>query len=242
MARRRPVTLDGRDDVSRGNSRWGAIPLAGWIAAAMLCATSAGAATIDSFTYTQQGWSSVFGQDETGLELTGAFTGVVGPGGYIELGDLTAFSATLGIPGGTPHPLLLGDLAFFSFGTTSGPTTLSFAAEFDGNWTCMGLASTYFPGCNPDGSNPAEILGVFNTQRIPVLISDEAPAVTLVSSVDTTPPTGPVDPAPIPEPAAWATMLLGLIAIGGAMRVSRRRRGLASAYDRISPLVAVGAK
>ena len=106
---------------------------------AVLAAVQPGwATTVDTFDFTQTGWSVFFPgtgtfPDSTGL-LSGSFTGAVEPNGFIEQGDLTAFSAVFTPADPTPFtPLALNQLTLFSFDTAGGASSLDFAGSASDN-------------------------------------------------------------------------------------------------------------
>jgi hypothetical protein len=142
----------------------------------------------------------------------------------MSLADLSAFSASLTITtaGGILDvvPQDLTELSLFSFTTGGGASTLLFvpiAASDATSGTCVGTAATLSPVCNPQGANPFGTFGDYFEHGNPALFTSAAPVVTLVSSVTT-----PDTPAGVPEPAAWAMMILGLGAAGVALRRGRR--------------------
>ena len=196
------------------------------LAAAILVGGTAQAATVNTYSFTQDGWYSPF---PVGATLSGTFTGTVGSTGIMSLADLSAFSASLTITtvGGIVDvlPQDLTELGLFSFTTWGGPSTLFFTpigAPGATSGTCVGTAATLSPVCNPEGGNPFGTLGDYIEHGSPVLFTSVAPVVTLVSSVTTSD-----TPAGVPEPAAWAMMILGLGAAGVALR--RGKRPLAAA-------------
>jgi hypothetical protein len=196
------------------------------LAAAILVGGTAQAATVNTYSFTQDGWYSPF---RVGATLSGTFTGAVGSTGIMSLADLSAFSASLTITtvGGIVNvlPQDLTELGLFSFTTWGGPISLFFTpitAPGATSGTCVGTAATLSPVCNPQGGNPFGTLGDYIEHGSPILFTSAAPVVTLVSSVTTSD-----TPAGVPEPAAWAMMILGLGAAGVALR--RGRRPLAAA-------------
>lgn len=196
------------------------------LAAAIIVGGTAQAATVNTYSFTQDGWYSPF---PVGATLSGTFTGAVGSTGIMSLADLSAFSASLTITtvGGIVDviPQDLTELGLFSFTTWGGPITLFFSpitAPGATSGTCVGTAATLSPVCNPQGGNPFGTWGDYIEHGSPILFTSAAPVVTLVSSVTTSD-----TPAGVPEPAAWAMMILGLGAAGVALR--RGRRPLAAA-------------
>lgn len=189
-------------------------------------AASAQAAVIDTFDFTQAGWvfdagihDGVLVPDvpDPGGILTGSFSGTVEPSGLIELGDLTAFSVAYsdtGFPAGHVS-LALGDLKLFSYNTLGGPSSLDIDAG-SGNRTCVGAAVPFSSDCTfgfafayPPGINGA-VFEVPSFFTIPNFITAQQPAITLVSSVTTTPH--------IPEPSSislFASFIAGMLGLAG---------------------------
>jgi hypothetical protein len=190
------------------------------LAAAILVGGTAQAATVNTYSFTQGGWYSPF---PVGATLSGTFTGTVGSTGIMSLADLSAFSASLTITSldGIVDVMQqdLTELGLFSFTPLGGATTLLFTpiTAPGTSGTCVGAAATLSPVCNPQGVNPLGTFGDYIVEGTPVLFTSAAPVVTLVSSVTTS-----ETPAGVPEPAAWAMMILGLGAAGVALRRGRR--------------------
>ncbi len=156
-------------------------------AALALPASQAGA--IDTFTFSQVGWTSVIlnaptmstaGASDPGAILTGSFTGTVESNGLIELGDLTSFSAfyqdsAAGQSFVAASPLAL-DL--FSYNINGGNSSLDFAVEGGSGVSeaCAGAAASLDPACldvrfvpNPAGTNGAVITTFSYVASNPVL-------------------------------------------------------------------------
>ncbi len=158
------------------------------------------AATIDTYDFTQGGYTSVLG---TGV-LTGSFTGTVEADGFIERADVSSMSLTF--VSGQPPPFSVNLLpTFFSFDTAGGSSSLDFVTIY----ACVGAAAAFgAPGCGVGGYNG--IIGLFTTQDLP--------EVTLVSSLTT-----------VPEPSTWAMLLLGFAGLGFAgHRTSRKAVAIAA--------------
>ncbi|MGH9445224.1 MAG: PEP-CTERM sorting domain-containing protein [Terriglobia bacterium] len=208
---------------------------------------SAQAATIDTFDFTQTGWANVggivsvngsdtyvVGSPDPGGMLTGSFTGTAEPDGYIELNDLTAFSATYtddADPTGMAVPSLnSNDLTLFSFNTAGGNSSLDFADN--GGVTirpaaCTGAAASLDVDCTDlVALNPAGTNGVFFLRpqglRVAFLFTASLPSVSLAGSVTTPPPTA------APEPSSF--LLTGISLLGLAL-VMRRRPARTSVFE-----------
>jgi hypothetical protein len=69
------------------------------------------------------------------------------------------------------------------------------------------------------GNDLATLLNSYPTSVIVRMRTEET---------DTTAPSG--GPGAVPEPSAWAMMLLGFGFVGGAMRSAKRRKGLTVSY------------
>ncbi len=180
---------------------------------ALALATSSRAATIDTYDFSQSGYTAggaVFNP------LVGSFSGQVEPTGLIELSDLTSFlvrSPTItNIPPGGPPMTEIVVPAFFSFNTTGGNSTLDVAASTaDGEIKVCAGAAAAFGGtiagvnCGAGGGSTGYIYfagGAFATNQFA--------QVTLVSSVTA--------PAAAPEPGTLPlfTLASALILIGAA--------------------------
>jgi PEP-CTERM motif len=152
------------------------------------------ATTIDTFSFTQGGYTN------GGIILSGTFTGTVNSNGFIELADLSNFSDTFEYVSGLLTVTDLGyltGLSLFSFNAQSpiDSGSLDFAGQVGlGANLCVGGAAA-FGSCGGTGSRGAYANSFF---------TDEAPVVTLVSSIT----------SGVPEPSTWAMMLLGFAGIG----------------------------
>lgn len=175
----------------------------------------AGAATIDTFSFTQSNWMGSFsdggmihtsGPVAGGL-LSGSFTGIVEPGGLIRLADLSAFSDnftdTAAPMGVATLAMNLGSLTAFSYLTSGGASTLDIAGTFDAGGNCVGGAVPFSPACT-DGFAFAYPPGIFGAgfivaDPVPIVVALDQPVITLVSSVTTVP-----EPSALPLLAAFA--------------------------------------
>jgi len=186
------------------------------IVAIAAVAPVARASTVDTFTFTQSGYSSA-GFNNDGA-LNGTFTGTVEADGFIEKSDLSAFSAVLSYTtdgGGdqiVSNYFYLDNIDLFSFLPAADGTNSSLdvhAVDSIGVGLCVGAAAA-FGLCGEEGN----AVGVLQ----PALVTDELPSVTLVSSVQTSPP-----PAPAPEPGTLFLCGLALLAAGLGHGRKRRR-------------------
>lgn len=192
----------------------------GLIAVAALAMPSAYGSTIDTFSFTESNWDyysfpTGVGGPTPGGTLIGSFTGVVEADGFIEQGDLSAFSAHL-----FPFAPTIGrgSLTLFSYDTNGGASTLDFAGELS-QFTniCVGAATALDANCtdNFNVAYPAGTVGVASVGGLANFVSSSFPVIMLVSSVTTNPP-----PATVPEP--WFTPLIGAALAG--MGLVRRRK------------------
>jgi hypothetical protein len=170
------------------------LPVAAVVAFMVLASTDGNATTVDTFNFTQGGYTYT---GYTGV-LTGTFTGTVNNIGYIELGDLSNFSDSFAITDAVGTVInwdYFPDSISFSFMPNDAGTlsieneVLSAAAP-----VCVGFPAA-FGVCGGGGGH----LGV-----VASFVTDQAPVVTLVSSITTA----------VPEPSTWAMLLLGFAGIG----------------------------
>lgn len=152
--------------------------------------------------------------------LTGSFTGVVEGNGFIELGDLQSFSATLA-NGGFPTNIATAptDLSLFSYDTVGGTSSLDFASN-SSFFVCVGAAASLDSQCGagtvpyPTGTIADALPGSPYTSLGDVFATGQ-PVITLVSSV-TTPP------ATVPEPATLVLLATGIAGMLGLIRARIR--------------------
>ena len=176
--------------------------------APLLGTTKASAVTINSYSFTQGGYSD-------GGSLSGNFEGIVEANGFIELADLISiyvdFSTPLG-QGIEGSVFGYGPASFFSFDTIGGSSSLDLETGIGINgFACVGAVAAFgFGECGSGGVNGFEDgFGVATTQALPV--------VTLTSSVTT-----------VPEPSTWAAMVIGFAGLGLVRYRSRKAAALAA--------------
>jgi hypothetical protein len=125
------------------------------------------------------------------------------------LSDLSAFQI-IGVPSGGNS---LSNLAFFSYDTGGGASSLGFIDVLplpplaDASFTvCSGAPSVLsLVPCNPGGLNPVSTSAVILIHGFFVYsTTPDLTGVTLVSSVNTN----------VPEPSTWAMMLVGFAGLG----------------------------
>jgi hypothetical protein len=156
--------------------------------------SGASAAVIDTFDFTQVGWTlaSIFdatvstsGSPDPGGVLTGSFTGTVEPSGLIELSDLTAFTETYtdtADPGGVVSQNLT-DTTLFSYNTAGGASSLDIAGEIAPG-VCVGASVSLDSNCTANfvisytpGIDGAAYLG---NGGLPKFVTSDQPTLTLV--------------------------------------------------------------
>jgi PEP-CTERM motif len=160
-----------------------------------LFSSAGNATTVDTFSFTQGGYVYA----GIAATLSGTFTGTVNSNGFIELADLSNFIDTFSVGGQTGY-----------YGYSIGPSLFSFNAQspidsgsldfenalggIGGTPVCVGAAAA-FGSCGGTGRRGAIDNAYF---------TDEAPVITLVSSIT----------SGVPEPSTWAMMLLGFAGLG----------------------------
>jgi len=183
---------------------------------AFILSIPAHGATVDTFSFTENGWSeySLLSGAAAPLSdtiVTGTFSGVLEPDGFIELGDLTQFSVQFYFPGSSVYSFSQPALTLFSYDTApgGGPSSLDFAGTLDDPANiCIGAATSLDPNCAYLGrAYPPGTLGTvqLNTGVVDY-VSSTAPQITLVSSVGSS--------ATAPEPASIFLECIGLAVIG----------------------------
>jgi hypothetical protein len=198
--------------------RFGKLVLLVAFAGIVLAPSRAGASTINTYSFTQDGWVFV----PTGnyqFSVQGTFTGLVEVNGLIAQSDLTSFQMTIT----EPLAPVVQSLQFFSFDTNGDASTLDIINQREyvtGEVieTCIGAAATLSPICNPLGGNPTDTRGVARKVGFPYFFfyTAAAPNVRLQSSV-----TVPDPVTTIPEPTTLILLGTGVI---GLIATKRRRR------------------
>ena len=163
---------------------------------ALTLATAAQATTINTYSFTQDGYfSDTLPSGLTGV-LTGSFSGTVPSNGIIGRADLTGFSYAFTIYNvdHTVFDSLLGgaaDLAAFSYNPTGGASTLLISAQSDVG-VCVGAAAA-FGLCGGSGGYNGAFAFLNNGQPIvpgsgqpAFLVTSAAPQIAL-TAVATTP-------------------------------------------------------
>jgi hypothetical protein len=201
------------------------------------------ATTIDTFRFTQDGWTTVLangtptlisGTPVPGGLLTGSFTGIEEADGRIQLPDLTSFTAVYS--DSTERAFFANSLIalyVFSFNPNAGASGLTFAASGGTGISvaCTGAAASLDRLClalqgiqNPLPTNGAVFPSTLpaNPVFLGLVVTPNFPAVTLVSKVTV------ANPVVIPKPGSRTLVAsaAGLLAIGLLGRSRRRRAHL----------------
>jgi hypothetical protein len=164
---------------------------------ALFLAAGAEAATINTYSFTQDGYfSPTIPSGITGV-LSGSFSGTVESTGIIGLPDLTAFSYTFTMyqadhtPFGAPITGTLSDLASFSYQPDSASTLFISAQNATG--LCVGAAAAFGLCGEPTSYKGAFIFLSDGKPVVPgdgeqaFLVTSNAPEITLVPAVAATP-------------------------------------------------------
>ena len=197
--------------------------LSGLIGLALLAAPAH--AAVETFSFVSGPYMIIGTTVPIDAGITGTFSGTVEDDGYIRIGDLVSFEATIHFSDvvSVSGPLDLGDLSLFSYNTDGGPATLfvkgrHFSPDISGI-ACMGLPTVADPDC-ATGSPSALAMFHYAWTHLPGPLTGAdvrayataAPTITLLSTTAA------------PEPPAWALLMLGFAALGGA---AWRRRSVA---------------
>ena len=201
------------------------------LATAVLVPRASSATTVDTFTFTQDGWTTtvinsptmdtVGTPDPRGI-LTGSFTGTVEADGLIGRADLTSFGvsyqdSTAGLLFKATSPQAL---QLFSYNTNGGASSLDFAVNgFGIIAACAGAAASLDATCFLEGFvlNPVGTNGVVLTNSFTQFVTLNFAQLTLQSSVTTLPPSAPAaTPEPEPVCCSWE-------APSGVRLIGRRR-------------------
>lgn len=181
--------------------------------------TTAVATTVDTFSFTQAGYSGALWSGSPGV-LSGTFTGTVEANGFIELADLSSIYVQF-----TAGALTLygyGPPTFFSF-LPGSASTLDLATGIGvAGQACVGAVAAFgFHGCGAGGVN-GEVSGLDTTQDL-ATVTLTSQQIILPPSPAPQPVPHPVPPptAAMPEPSGCAMLGVGLL---GLARISSRRR------------------
>lgn len=192
----------------------------------VLLATPAHAA-IESFSFVSGSYSinGESGPPYIDAGISGTFSGNVEADGYIRIGDLISFEATVFFNNvdSVSGPLDLNDLSLFSYNTNGGPASLFVKGNHSSpnisGIACLGLPTVADPDCAIRSPNPIAMFHYSWTnlsQSISGLdvtaYTSVAPTITLISS------------SAVPEAPTWAMLMLGFAALAGATRRMRAAR------------------
>jgi len=202
------------------------IPALAVIATALGLQTAYGT-TIDTFSFTEQGWLYTVGLGGTiqtgaadpGGMLTGTFTGTVEPSGFIQQSDLTSFSAEYTDSAGVVIKQKI--VTFFSYNVDGGGSSLSFSGYRFQPGFCVGQTIFLLLDCNNIYTYPPGTNGVVAFISYPAVVTTGLPVVTLLGQTTLLPPPPPL--TPVSEPASLGLVGAALVGSGTVLRRRRRR-------------------
>jgi hypothetical protein len=189
--------------------------LSAWIGIALLAAPAQ--AAVESFSFVSGSYSinGESGPPYIDAGITGTFSGVVESDGYIRIGDLVSFEATVFFNNvdSVSGPLDLNDLSLFSYNTSGGPASLFVVGNHSSpnisGIACLGLPAVADPACAITSPNPIASFHYSWTNLSQPISGLDVTAYTVVAPTITL-----ISPTPAPEPSTWALMALGFAGLG----------------------------
>jgi hypothetical protein len=193
--------------------------LAGLIGVALLAAPAH--AAVETFSFVSGPYSILGTTAPLDAGITGTFSGNVEGDGYIRIGDLVSFEATIHFSdvGSVSGPLDLSDLSLFSYNTDGGPATLFVKGRHSSpdisGLACMGLPTVADPDCATGSPDPFAMFHYVWTHLPGPLTGADVRAYTTVAPTITL-----VSTSAAPEPSTWIMLTLGFAGLGlaGARR------------------------
>jgi MYXO-CTERM domain-containing protein len=204
------------------NARSVASRLSGLIGVALLAAPAH--AAVETFSFVSGSYMLGGTTVPINAGITGTFSGNVEGDGYIRIGDLVSFEATVHFSTGVNSvsgPIDLGDLSLFSYNTDGGPATLFVKGRHSSpdisGVACMGLPTVADPDCATGAPSPFAMFHYAWTHLPGPLTGADVIVYTAVAPTITH-----ISTSAAPEAPTWTMLVLGFAGLGlaGARRRS----------------------